>query len=95
MHRAQEKPASPTAFLHSDGTCSLDSVPADGRAEVVDVLGDHGTVRRLSQLGVVAGATLHVRGAAPLGGPLLVDVAGSSVAVGRKLARRVFVRMLP
>ena len=97
MHREQAKPASLTYRGLSPGveTCPLDSVPVDGRAEVLEVRGDHSTVRRLSQLGIVAGATLLVRGAAPLGGPLLVEVAGSSVAVGRKLARKVAVRILP
>jgi len=36
-----------------------------------------------------------VRRAAPLGGALLVEVGGSTVALGRGLARRVRVRLLP
>ena len=72
----------------------LDRVPDSGRAEVVGVTSDHGANRRLAQLGIHIGARLQVRQRAPLGGPILVEVAGSTVALGRALARKVSVKIL-
>lgn len=75
--------------------CPLDRVPECHWAEVVEVGGDHGANRRLAHLGIQVGAKVHVVRAAPLGGPVLVEVHGGTVAVGRGLARKVSVRMTP
>ncbi len=77
------------------GVCPLDRVPECRWAEVIEVSGDHGANRRLAHLGIQVGATVHVLRAAPLGGPILVEVRGGKVAVGRGLARKVSVRMMP
>jgi len=74
---------------------SLDALPAESRAEVVDLHCSRHSARRLAQLGIVAGAVLRKQRSAPLGGPVLVEVQGSMVALGRRLAHRVFVRVLP
>jgi ferrous iron transport protein A len=76
-------------------TLPLDRVPKSRRAQVLCVTSDHGANRRLAQLGIVAGEVVEVRRSAPLGGPILVEVHGSTVALGRGLARKVLVRMLP
>jgi ferrous iron transport protein A len=73
---------------------ALDRVPECHWAEVVEVDGGQGANRRLAQLGILVGATVHVLRAAPLGGPVLVEVQGSTVAVGRGLARKVSVRLM-
>ncbi len=44
------------------------------------------------ELGLRAGALVRVLSRFPLGGPLVVDVDGSVVAISRRLARRVNVR---
>ncbi len=44
---------------------------------------------RLRQLGLVPGDSLRVLRHAPLGGPLLVEVNGRSVALGREVAARI------
>jgi ferrous iron transport protein A len=75
--------------------CPLDRVPECRWAEVVEVDGGHGANRRLAHLGILVGAKVHVLRAAPLGGPVLVEVNGGTVAVGRGLARKVSVRMMP
>ena len=87
---------SPERELESARTaCTLDRVPAKERAEVLNVAGEDGIGRRLAQLGIMVGAVLHVQRTAPWGGPILLDVQGGTVAVGRGLARRVSVRVLP
>jgi len=80
------------ALRHS---CSLDAVPETCHAEIVHLTSDATTNRQLARLGIEKGATVYVRRAAPLGGALLVEVGGSTVALGRGLARRVRVRLLP
>lgn len=76
-------------------SCPLDEVAESSHAQVLRVASDHGASRRLAQLGIVADAIIEVRRSAPLGGPILVEVQGSTVALGRGLARKVLVRMLP
>ncbi len=44
---------------------------------------------RLRQLGLVPGDQVRVLRHAPLGGPLLVEVNGRSIALGRNVASRV------
>jgi ferrous iron transport protein A len=73
---------------------TLDRVSSGRRAEVLEIVGGCEACRRLGPLGVFPGAELRVRRAAPMGGPVLIEVGGSTVAVGRGLARRIRVRML-
>jgi Fe2+ transport system protein FeoA len=76
-------------------TITLDRVPESRRALVLCVMSDQGANRRLAQLGIVTGEVVEVRRSAPLGGPILVEAHGSTVALGRRLAAKVFVRVLP
>jgi Fe2+ transport system protein FeoA len=73
----------------------LDTLPKASRAEVVRLLCDPPTIRRLADLGIVVGAVLSLHRSAPLGGPVVVGVQGSQVALGRQLARQMMVRILP
>ena len=73
----------------------LAAVPGAGRAEIVRLFCDPSTMRRLADLGIVVGAVLSLQRSAPLGGPVIVDVQGSHVALGRRLASQMAVRVLP
>lgn len=75
--------------------CSLDHVAEAMRAEVVKVDGGREVNRRLAQLGIYLGTVLQVKQSAPLGGPILIEAGGTTVAVGRGLARKILVRPLP
>ena len=90
MSRLQ--PAKKPTHQPSHKNLSLDRIPDATEVVVLEVCVDHGAERQLARLGICAGATLRVRRAAPLGGPVLVDVQGSTVAIGRKLALLVRVR---
>ncbi len=48
--------------------------------------------RSLEQVGIRIYERVRVLRAAPLGGPVLIEVGGSRVALGRSLARRIKVR---
>lgn len=74
---------------------SLDQVPIPSRVRVLEVVGGRGTRQMLAQLHIRVGGLLHVHRTAPLGGPVLVESEGSKVAVGRGLAHKVVVRVLP
>lgn len=49
--------------------------------------------KKLVQYGLHAGDHLHVLRAAPLGGPLLVEVNGREVALGRAVAEKILVEV--
>jgi ferrous iron transport protein A len=53
--------------------------------------GGHEVRARLATMGLLPGVTLAVLNRAPLGGPLLVEIAGSRIALGRGVARQVLV----
>ncbi len=52
---------------------------------------NHEVLSYLTDLGLMPGAKLVVREAAPFGGPLLVDIDGSPSAIAREMAARVLV----
>lgn len=60
------------------------------------VISDDWTTRRsLNQLGLYAGERVHVLGRAPFGGPVVVESRNSRVAIGRQLAERIRVEVIP
>jgi Fe2+ transport system protein FeoA len=61
---------------------------------VAQIAAGQSATLQLAQLGIRAGATLVVRRSAPLGGPLLVECSGTTVAIGRGMARKVLVQSL-
>ena len=78
----------------SKSRCPLDSVRKGHSAEVIELPGARLADNELSQRGIRPGARLRVQRKAPLGGPVMVDVQGSSVAIARTLARRIVVAPL-
>ena len=78
----------------SKSRCPLDTVRKGHSAEVIELPGARLADNELSQRGIRPGARLRVQRKAPLGGPVMVDVQGSSVAIARTLARRIVVAPL-
>ncbi len=72
----------------------LDSLTPQARAEIVALPEGHGAARRLAELGIFIGGQVKVVRIAPLSGPVLLEVRGSLVALGRRLAHRIVVRVL-
>lgn len=70
---------------------SLDQLPLGQSAEVVHIGAAKAIRRRLLDLGVLPGVDLRVLQAA--GGPLLVAVRDSRLAIGRTIAQTVFVKI--
>lgn len=56
---------------------------------ITGISGGKGLEHKLRQLGLVPGDCVRILRHAPLGGPLLVEVGGRSIAVGQGIAARI------
>ena len=70
---------------------TLEQIRPGASARIVAIDGGHGVQGRLRQMGIHPGDTVLVRSSGAFRGPLLVDVHGCRVAVGRGIARRITV----
>ena len=61
---------------------------------VVEVLGGHGVVERLAALGIRPGKKFTKVSSMFLGGPVTVEVDRGHVAIGRRMADKVLVRVV-
>ncbi len=61
---------------------------------VVSLTGGLGMERRLAQLGFLPGNKVRIIRSAPFHGPLLLDVEGREIVLGRGVAARVLVEYL-
>ena len=65
-------------------------VPESEEVVVVEVLGGRGLTRRLHDLGLIPGTKVRVlKSCSP--GPLLIDVRGSRIALGRGITMKIMV----
>ena len=69
----------------------LDHVAVNKKAKVMGVQGGWGIRNRLSQLGIHPGDVITIVRHAALGGPILIEVHGFQVALGRRIASRITV----
>jgi ferrous iron transport protein A len=70
----------------------LDS-PIGKKVRVIDYRGGRRVCYKLRQLGLAPGREVKVLRFAPLGGPVMIDVEGRSIAIGRGIAARVRVEI--
>jgi ferrous iron transport protein A len=61
--------------------------------KVTALEGGEGLRARLTQYGLFEGDCLRVLRAAPLSGPLLVEVNGREIALGRRVAEKILVEV--
>ena len=69
----------------------LDEVHEDKKARVIEVQGGWGVRRRLGQMGIHPGDIITVLRYGALGGPILIELHGFQVALGRGIASRITV----
>ena len=67
-------------------------VPKNVSVHIIDYTGGKGVESKLRQLGISPGREVRVVRYAPMGGPIMVDVGGRSVAIGRGIAARIQVK---
>ena len=74
---------------------SLCHIKKPGEYEVLDIQGGWGIRQRLNQLGIHVGDRLFVKRSCIMGGPILIRIHGTDVALGRGMARRVILKENP
>jgi len=62
---------------------------------VVSFEGGRGLVRRLEAMGLRRGAAVKMVACQPIGGPVVIEVAGTRLALGRGVATRIIVSVCP
>ena len=72
----------------------LSSLSPGSKGVVAFMVGGYGFIRRLADMGLTPGVEVTVVRNAPFGGPIVVQVRGCSVALGRGVASRVFIKVL-
>lgn len=65
------------------------------RGIVVHAIGGRGIVKRLSEMGLTPGVEVVVKRSAPFYGPIQVTVRGVSLALGRGIASKIFIKRAP
>jgi ferrous iron transport protein A len=73
-------------------TLTLDSVEKKLDLVVADIGGGWGVRQRLNQMGIHENDVIQVRRSCSMGGPILVRIHGSEIALGRGLAKHIRVR---
>ena len=73
---------------------SLDRVAVQSEIQILALPNDAGQVRMLEQLGIREQALGRIRSTAPLGGPILLEIGGSAVAIARGVAKKIRVRVV-
>jgi len=70
---------------------TLDQVYENRKAKVIDIKGGSGIRQRLSQMGIHPGDEITMLRYGALRGPILIEIHGSQVALGRGIASRIIV----
>ncbi len=68
--------------------------PKNRLVRIIRYRGGKGVGSKLRQLGLCPGREVKILRYAPLGGPVMVDAEGRSVAIGRGIASRVDVEVV-
>jgi Fe2+ transport system protein FeoA len=68
-------------------------VPKGQFVKIIDYRGGKGVYSKLRQLGLTPGREVKILRYAPLGGPVMIDIGGRSVALGRGIAARIQVKV--
>jgi len=72
---------------------TLLELPAGEVAEIIGIAGGWGIQRNLAALGIIPGRKIKKVIVQPMGGPVIVEiVGGTTVAIGRGMAMKIFVR---
>jgi len=76
---------------YNQGVITLLNVPNGKQARLVSISGRLNS--KLTQYGLYVGDFVRVLRIAPLGGPLLIEVNGREIALGRAVAEKIFVEV--
>jgi Fe2+ transport system protein FeoA len=80
---------------NSDSPISLYEADAHATLKVLLITGGWEVRRSFNQLGIQPGDRVRVLRRAPFGGPMEIENHGTKVAVGKQLAEKIRVEVLP
>lgn len=72
---------------------SINELKPGDRAYVKDICGDEKLCKRLLALGCIKGTEVEVKQAAPFGDPLIINFRGFDLAIRKKDAQNIHVRL--
>lgn len=72
---------------------SLDEMNIGQAGLITQITGGHGQKRHLRSIGFREGKNIKIITKQPVGGPIIVDMNGSQIAIGRGMAVRVLVNV--
>lgn len=67
----------------------LSEVSSGKWVKLTRFVGGEGISIKLRCLGIMPGDVAQVKRSAPFGGPILLEIAGREIALGRRIARRI------
>lgn len=70
---------------------TLDRVQKEIEVEVLEIQGGWGIRQNLNQMGIHIGDRILVKRSGIMGGPILIQIQGTEVALGRGMARKILV----
>jgi ferrous iron transport protein A len=70
---------------------TLDQIGENQEARVLDIQGGWGIRRKLGHLGIHSGDLVRVVRHGPWGGPILMEIHGYQIALGKMIASRILV----
>ena len=78
-----------------DSPMCLSEASDQAELKILLIMGGWGVRRSLNQMGIQPGDHVRVLRRAPFGGPVLIDNHGMRVAIGRGMAEKIRVEVLP
>ena len=70
---------------------TLDQIPTEKYVKIDIIEGGTWVKQRLQNLGIHVGDSIYIKRGAILGGPILVTINNSTIAIGRGMARKIAV----
>jgi len=78
---------------HKQNLISINKLKDGQNGKISFIRGGHKVLQRLLDLGLTPGTKISVLRVAPLGGPVVISVRSSKLAVGKGIAKKVFVEV--
>jgi ferrous iron transport protein A len=72
----------------------LNKAPCNQMLEVMTVCGDAGLEKRFESMGIRKGRHIRKITSQPFGGPIVIEVNGSKISLGRNIAAKIEVEIL-
>ncbi|MBN2030523.1 ferrous iron transport protein A [bacterium] len=71
---------------------TLDQIKKDKEVVVVEINGGWGVRQRLNQMGIHPNDRIQIKRSGAMGGPILIQIHGIEVAIGRGMAKKIVVK---